>query len=120
MQKLADLMHRDADILAGLESLDNGKPFKTARAVDIPASIANIRYYAGWADKIHGKVIPSAGNFLNYTRHEPVGVAGQIIPWNFPLLMLAWKIGIILGGIIKLSLFLVKSSLNEIPLFVIH
>lgn len=55
-------------------------------------SIATLRYFAGWADKIHGKTIPMDGPFFGYTRHEPVGVCGQIIPWNFPLLMMAWKI----------------------------
>ena len=69
-------MERDADILAALESIDNGKPYKIARNVDIPGSIATIRYYAGWCDKIHGKTIPVSGDFHAYTRHEPVGVAG--------------------------------------------
>lgn len=58
----------------------------------MPASVATLRYYAGWADKNHGKVIPADGKLLTYTRHEPVGVCGQIIPWNFPLLMAAWKL----------------------------
>lgn len=61
--------------------------------VDIPMSIKYLRYYAGWADKNHGKVIPMDGDFFVYTRHEPVGVCGQIIPWNFPVLMMAWKLG---------------------------
>lgn len=97
MNKLADLMERDAEHLAALEALDNGKPYKIALNVDIPGSIATVRYYAGWADKIHGKTIPASGDFFAYTRHEPVGVAGQIIPWNFPLLMLAWKLGPVLA-----------------------
>ena len=79
MHKLADLMERDAAHLASLECLDNGKPYNIALNVDVPASIACLRYYAGWADKIQGKVIPTAGNFLSYTRHEPVGVAGWCI-----------------------------------------
>jgi acyl-CoA reductase-like NAD-dependent aldehyde dehydrogenase len=87
MMKLADLMERDLEHLAALESLDNGKPFVIAKHVDVPACIATLRYYAGWADKIHGKTIPVRGDFFSYTRHEPIGVAGQIIPWNFPLLM---------------------------------
>ena len=62
-------------------------------AADLALSIKCYRYYAGWADKIHGKTIPVAGNFFTYTRHEPIGVCGQIIPWNFPLLMQAWKLG---------------------------
>lgn len=61
--------------------------------VDVPTAIKNLRYYAGWADKNHGKVIPMDGDFFAYTRHEPVGVCGQIIPWNFPVLMMAWKLG---------------------------
>jgi aldehyde dehydrogenase (NAD+) len=92
MNRLADLIDRDRAHLAALESLDNGKPYNISYNVDIPAVAANFRYFAGWADKIHGKVIPTNGDFHSYTRHEPVGVAGQIIPWNFPLLMLAWKL----------------------------
>lgn len=61
--------------------------------VDLPLSIKTLRYYAGWADKNHGKVVPINGDYLAYTRHEPVGVCGQIIPWNFPLLMVSWKLG---------------------------
>ena len=60
---------------------------------DVELSVRNLRYFAGWADKIHGKTIPTAGSHFAYTRHEPVGVCGQIIPWNFPLLMQAWKFG---------------------------
>ncbi|XP_054167618.1 aldehyde dehydrogenase X, mitochondrial-like [Oppia nitens] len=90
--KLADLLERDIDYLASLETLDNGKPFKDA-LWDMNAAIASLRYYAGWADKIHGKVIPADGPFLAFTRSEPIGVCGQIIPWNFPLFMMAWKIG---------------------------
>lgn len=76
-----------------LETLDNGKPYSTAYEFDIPTAIATLRYYAGWADKNHGKTIPIDGEYLAYTRHEPVGVCGQIIPWNFPILMMAWKLG---------------------------
>ena len=61
--------------------------------VDVPMAIGNLRYYAGWADKNHGKTIPMDGDFFVYTRHEPVGVCAQIIPWNFPILMMAWKLG---------------------------
>ena len=93
MNRLADLMEKHADELARLESLDNGKPYSVAKAADLPLSIACYRYYAGWADKIQGKTIPVGGNYFTYTRHEPVGVVGQIIPWNFPLLMQAWKLG---------------------------
>ena len=93
MHKLADLIERDAQELAALESLDNGKPYKDALNIDVPLTVKCYRYYAGWADKIHGKTIPVEGPFHCYTRHEPVGVVGQIIPWNFPLLMQAWKWG---------------------------
>lgn len=93
LNKLADLIEKHKDELAALESLDNGKPLRDAQAADLPLTIKCYRYYAGWADKIHGKTIPVEGNFFCYTRHEPVGVVGQIIPWNFPLLMQAWKWG---------------------------
>jgi len=93
LNNLADLMERDREYLASLETYDNGKPFQHAYHADLALSIDCYRYYAGWADKNHGKVIPSRGNFFAYTRHEPIGVCGQIIPWNFPLLMQAWKLG---------------------------
>ena len=93
INKLADLIERDREYLARLETLDNGKPFKDSYNVDLPLTIKCYRYYAGWADKIHGKTIPVDGNYLCFTKHEPVGVCGQIIPWNFPLLMQAWKLG---------------------------
>jgi len=90
--KLADLIERDIDYLASLETMDNGKTFQDS-IWDMNAAIASIRYYAGWADKVHGKVIPADGKVFSYTRMEPIGVCGQIIPWNFPLFMMAWKIG---------------------------
>ena len=93
LYKLADLLEAEIDELAALESLDNGKPFRDARAADLPLTIDCLRYYAGYADKIHGQTIPVRGNYFTYTRREPVGVAGQIIPWNFPMLMVAWKWG---------------------------
>ena len=93
LNRLADLVERNADELAQLETLDNGKPYHVARSADLPLTIACYRYYAGWADKVQGKTIPIGGNYFCYTRHEPVGVVGQIIPWNFPLLMQAWKLG---------------------------
>jgi aldehyde dehydrogenase (NAD+) len=92
LNRLADLVEKNADELATLESLDNGKPRHVARAADLPLTIGCYRYYAGWADKIQGKTIPIAGDYFCYTRLEPVGVCGQIIPWNFPLLMQAWKL----------------------------
>jgi aldehyde dehydrogenase (NAD+) len=93
MYKLGDLIEEEADELAALETLDNGKPISDSRAADIPLVIDCLRYYAGWADKIQGSTIPVRGDFFTYTRREPVGVVGQIIPWNFPALMVAWKWG---------------------------
>lgn len=93
MHKLADAIEANTDELAALESLDNGKPIADSLAADLPLTVKCYRYYAGWADKIQGKTIPIDGNYFCYTRHEPVGVVGQIIPWNFPLLMQAWKWG---------------------------
>ncbi len=92
LNRLADLIEKNIEELATLESLDNGKPRHVARAADLPLVIACFRYYAGWADKVQGRTIPIAGDFFCYTRLEPVGVVGQIIPWNFPLLMQAWKL----------------------------
>jgi acyl-CoA reductase-like NAD-dependent aldehyde dehydrogenase len=92
--RLADLVEANADQLAELESLDNGKPLKFARYVDVASTISHLHYYAGWCTKIEGGTLPvSIPDMFAYTRREPVGVAGQIIPWNFPLLMAAWKIG---------------------------
>jgi len=92
LHRLADLIEDHADELARLESLDNGKPVTVAKAVDVAATVGCYRYFAGWADKVHGKTIPIDGDFFCYTRHEAVGVVGQIIPWNFPMLMQAWKL----------------------------
>ena len=91
INKLADLMEKNLPALAALESLDNGKPLRDSLNADLPLSIKAYRYYAGWCDKTHGKTIPVEGEYFCYTKHEPVGVVGQIIPWNFPLLMVAWK-----------------------------
>jgi phenylacetaldehyde dehydrogenase len=97
MWKLADLIEQHLEEFAQLESLDNGKPLKIARVADLPLVIETLRYYAGWATKIEGNTIPltlsSPSKYLAYTVREPVGVVGQIIPWNFPLLMAAWKLG---------------------------
>jgi aldehyde dehydrogenase (NAD+) len=86
-------MEENKEELAQLDTLDNGKPIRETMNGDVPLAIEHFRYYAGWATKIVGQTIPVAGSFFNYTRHEPVGVVGQIIPWNFPLLMAAWKLG---------------------------
>ncbi|XP_077492864.1 aldehyde dehydrogenase, mitochondrial-like [Amblyomma americanum] len=90
--KLADLMEQNLDLIASLETLDNGKPFTNSLG-DTMFAITCLRYFAGFADKVHGKTIPIDGKAFAYTRREPVGVVGQIIPWNAPVLMLAWKIG---------------------------
>jgi len=92
LYKLSDLVERDAKYLAGLETLDNGKPYQDSVG-DVAHVIDVLRYYAGWCDKICGQTIPADGGVFSYTRHEPVGVCGQIIPWNFPLSMMAWKLG---------------------------
>ncbi|UGS34368.1 aldehyde dehydrogenase family protein [Capillimicrobium parvum] len=93
LHRLADLMEEHADELAQLESLDNGKPLAFARLVDVDLSISHFRYYAGWPRKIAGQVLPvSVPDMHCHTRLEPVGVCAQIVPWNFPLLMAAWKV----------------------------
>ena len=94
--KLGDLLEQNLEEFAELELLDNGKPLKVARVADVPLAVDLFRYMAGWATKIEGNTIPISArgsNFLAYTLREPVGVVGQIIPWNFPLLMAAWKLG---------------------------
>ena len=91
--KLADLIEKNAEELAQLETLDNGKPIKYSRSVDVPMTIDHFRYFAGWATKLEGETIPvSIPNMFTYTLREPVGVVGQIIPWNFPLQMASWKL----------------------------
>src|SRR5690242_17293570 len=97
--KLGDLLEQNLEEFAELEMLDNGKPLKVARVADVPLAVDLFRYMAGWATKIEGNTIPISvpyapgTRFLAYTLREPVGVVGQIIPWNFPLLMAAWKLG---------------------------
>lgn len=97
--RLADLLEEHLDEFAQLETLDNGKPLGVAMVADVPLAVDHFRYYAGWATKLNGESIdisvpfaPGA-EFHTYTRREPIGVVGQIIPWNFPLLMAAWKLG---------------------------
>ena len=94
LHRLADLIEVNADELAELEALDAGKPLKLAKAVDVAQTVAHFRHFAGWPERIFGEIIPVAQDqMLCYTRKEPVGVCAQIIPWNFPLLMAAWKLG---------------------------
>jgi aldehyde dehydrogenase (NAD+) len=90
--KLSQLIEQNAAHLAEMETSDNGKPIKESTYIDIPGVVENFEYFAGWCTKIEGETIPVPGQMFNYTLREPVGVCGQIIPWNFPLLMAAWKL----------------------------
>lgn len=92
LHRLAELFEKNTDLLASVESLDNGKAISMAK-VDISLCVGTLHYYAGWADKIEGKVVDTNPDHFNYIKKEPIGVCGQIIPWNFPLLMWSWKIG---------------------------
>ncbi len=92
LHRLADLAEADIDELARIETLQNGKPYFESRQIDLPEAIAVLRYYAGWADKIQGETLPAAAGMFNYTRREPLGVVGAIVPWNFPLLLAVWKL----------------------------
>ncbi|XP_046400388.1 aldehyde dehydrogenase, mitochondrial [Ischnura elegans] len=105
LNRLADLIERDSVYLASLLTIDNGKTFSQSYAVEVPGCVKTLRYYAGFADKNHGKTIPADGDIFCYTRHEPVGVCGQIIPWNFPLMLLGWKIGpaLALGNVVVIK-----------------
>lgn len=91
--RFADLLEEHNDELAALETWDSGKPYEQSAKIEVPMLVRLFRYYAGWADKIHGLTIPADGAYHVQTLHEPIGVAGQIIPWNFPLVMYAWKVG---------------------------
>ncbi len=91
--RLADLIEQHIDELAELETIDNGKPIFESRNVDMPMVIDVLRYYAGWATKIHGETVNTFDSAFTYTLREPVGVVGLIIPWNFPLLLASWKLG---------------------------
>ncbi|KAK9751021.1 hypothetical protein RND81_02G236600 [Saponaria officinalis] len=93
MLKFADLLDQHTEEIAALETWDNGKPYEQAAKLELPMCSRLIRYYAGWADKIHGLTAPADGPYHLQTLHEPIGVAGQIIPWNFPILMFVWKVG---------------------------
>ena len=90
--KLAELVEKNADEIARLETLHNGKPIFESRQIEVPAAAECFQYYAGWADKIHGETVPVKGNYLTYTLREPVGVVAAIVPWNFPLLLTSWKV----------------------------
>jgi len=92
LYKIAELIEQHAEELAELETLDNGKAIFESKNIDIPGAAETFRYYAGWASKIYGETNPSDPGMFNFTLREPVGVCGQIIPWNFPLLMASWKL----------------------------
>jgi aldehyde dehydrogenase (NAD(P)+) len=93
MFKFADILEENKETLATLETWDNGKPYSVALNEDLGEVVGCIRYYAGWADKIHGQTIPTTPQKFAYTLKQPIGVCGQIIPWNYPLAMAAWKLG---------------------------
>lgn len=105
--KLADLIEENLEPMAQLETLDNGKPIRETRNADVPLVIDHFRYYAGWVNKFSGEVINNSlhPHIFTYTRREPIGVCGQIIPWNFPLLMASWKLGAALatGNVVVLK-----------------
>ncbi|BAU01054.1 hypothetical protein VIGAN_11020800 [Vigna angularis var. angularis] len=90
--RCADILEKHNDEVAAIETWDNGKPYEQASNVEIPMVVRLFRYYAGWADKIHGLTVPADGPYHVQTLHEPIGVAGQIVPWNFPLLIFSWKV----------------------------
>jgi len=92
LMKVAELMRQNAQHLAEIDAIDAGKPVTNSLRVDIPAAIDCFEYYAGWADKIHGETVPVRGNHFTYLLRQPVGVVGQIIPWNFPVMMGSWKL----------------------------
>jgi aldehyde dehydrogenase (NAD+) len=93
LSKLADAIEADGDYLTRLESLDTGHPIRDTRILDLPRTVVTFRYFAGIADKIDGRTVPMEPGFLNYVTREPVGVVGQIVPWNFPLMFTSWKLG---------------------------
>ncbi|WP_156857737.1 aldehyde dehydrogenase family protein [Oceanobacillus sp. AG] len=114
--KFADLLEEHREELAQLEALDNGKPYHIAITDDIDGTIEQFRYYAGWATKLLGKTTSVSPNYVTYTVHEPIGVVGQIIPWNFPLLMAAWK----LGSALAVGCTVVIKPAQETPLSLLY
>lgn len=115
MHKLADLIARDAALLGTLETLDMGKPFSVS-GPEMLFATKFLRYYAGWADKVTGKTIPVDGDYFTYTRLEPVGVCGAILPWNFPLMLFCWKLGPALAA----GCTLVVKPAEQSPLTALH
>ncbi|OJA09451.1 hypothetical protein AZE42_02624 [Rhizopogon vesiculosus] len=122
LNKLADLLEANLDEFAALEALNVGKAFNMARIMDVGGAVGVLRYYAGWADKIQGKTIETNELKMAYTRHEPIGVVGAIIPWNFPLAMLSWKIAPALAAgntiVLKPSELTPLTALRLCPLLV--
>lgn len=114
--KLADLIEKNREELAQLEALDNGKPYLVALSDDIPATVEQFRYYAGWATKILGQTVPISKDYFNYTRHEPIGIVGQIIPWNYPLTMASWK----MGAALATGCTIVLKPAEQTPLSVLY
>src|SRR6266436_4731902 len=91
--KLADAIESRSEELAHVESIDTGHPLRDTRGLDVPRTAATFRYFGGMADKLQGSVIPVEKGFLDYVTREPIGVVGQIVPWNFPLMFTSWKMG---------------------------
>ena len=114
--KFADLLEENREELAQLEALDNGKPYAVALEDDVDGTVQHFRYYAGWATKIFGKTTPISSDYVTYTLHEPVGVVGQIIPWNFPLAMAGWK----LGSALAVGCTVVIKPASETPLSLLY
>lgn len=114
--KFADLLEENREELAQLESLDNGKPYKVALSDDVDGTIEHFRYYAGWATKLFGKTTQVSKEYVTYTVHEPVGVVGQIIPWNFPLAMAGWK----LGSALAVGCTIIIKPATETPLSLLY
>ena len=116
MYKLAELIESEKETLATLETWDNGKPYQVALNEDLAEVTGTIRYYAGWADKIQGSTIPTTGAKFAYTLKQPIGVCAQIIPWNFPLAMAAWKLGPALAA----GCCVVLKSAEQTPLSILY
>lgn len=114
--KFADLLEENREELAQLEALDNGKPYQIALEDDVDGTVQHFRYYAGWATKIFGKTTQISPDYVTYTLHEPVGVVGQIIPWNFPLAMAGWK----LGSALAVGCTVVIKPASETPLSLLY
>ncbi|ASK62339.1 betaine-aldehyde dehydrogenase [Virgibacillus phasianinus] len=114
--KFADLLDENREELAQLEALDNGKPYEVALEDDVDGTVQHFRYYAGWATKITGKTVNVSPDYFNYIVHEPVGVVGQVIPWNFPLAMAGWK----LGSALAVGCTVVIKPASETPLSLLY